>query len=157
MHLESTRDQCVNISDAQLSLQFAAFETIHTENGYKFSESALGALLDDAGFTIEQTWTDPLTWYTLTLAGLESQSIENRNRRVLQNTFAIRSEAAPSLLHEYGPSGSTDMTKPLLAPCSIHGRARSRRRSKPRGVQESSDPSRGGSRSSRRAGRARGR
>jgi hypothetical protein len=37
MHLESTRDQCVNIPAAQLSVQFAAFETIHTENSYKFT------------------------------------------------------------------------------------------------------------------------
>ena len=71
MHLESTRDQCVNIPAAQLSVQFAAFETIHTENSYKFSHSALVALLDDAGFTIEQTWTDPRQWYALTLAGLQ--------------------------------------------------------------------------------------
>jgi L-histidine N-alpha-methyltransferase len=70
MHLESTRDQCVNIPGAQFSLQFAAFETIHTENSYKFTRNALGALLDDAGFTIEQTWTDPRKWYSLTLAGL---------------------------------------------------------------------------------------
>jgi L-histidine Nalpha-methyltransferase len=70
MHLESTRDQCVNIPAAQLSLEFAAFETIHTENSYKFTRDTLGALLDDAGFTIEQTWTDPQQWYALTLAGL---------------------------------------------------------------------------------------
>src|SRR5579862_2113611 len=70
MHLESTRDQCVNIPAAELSLQFAAFETIHTENSYKFTWKTLGALLDDAGFTIEQTWTDPLQWYAVTLAGL---------------------------------------------------------------------------------------
>jgi L-histidine Nalpha-methyltransferase len=71
MHLESTRDQCVSIPAAQLSLQFAAFETIHTENSYKFSHSTLGALLDDTGFTIEQSWTDPRQWYTLTLAGIQ--------------------------------------------------------------------------------------
>ena len=70
MHLVSTRDQCVNIPAAQLSVQFAAFETIHTENSYKFSHSTLGALLDDAGFTIKQTWTDPRQWYALTLASL---------------------------------------------------------------------------------------
>src|SRR5271165_4304427 len=70
MHLESTRDQCVNIPAAQLSIHFAASETIHTENSYKFSHSALVALLDDAGFTIEQKWTDPRQWYALTLAGL---------------------------------------------------------------------------------------
>ena len=63
MHLESTRDQCVNIPAAQLSLQFAAHETIHTENSYKFTPNTLGALLNDAGLTIERTWTDPLQWY----------------------------------------------------------------------------------------------
>jgi uncharacterized SAM-dependent methyltransferase len=71
MHLESTREQCVNIPAAQLNVQFAALETIHTENSYKFTESTLGALLDDAGFMIEQTWTDPRQWYALTLAGLQ--------------------------------------------------------------------------------------
>jgi L-histidine Nalpha-methyltransferase len=70
MHLESTCDQCVNIPAAQLSLEFAALETIHTENSYKFTHGTLGALLDDAGFTIERTWTDPQQWYALTLAGL---------------------------------------------------------------------------------------
>jgi L-histidine Nalpha-methyltransferase len=70
MHLESTCDQCIDIPDAELSLQFAAFETIHTESSYKFTQDTLGALLGDAGFTIEQTWTDPLQWYALTLAGV---------------------------------------------------------------------------------------
>jgi dimethylhistidine N-methyltransferase len=70
MHLESTRDQWVNIPAAQLDLEFAAFETIHTESSYKFTRKTLGALLEDAGFTIGRTWTDPLNWYTLTLAGL---------------------------------------------------------------------------------------
>ncbi len=70
MHLESACDQTVNIPAAQLTLQFAAFETIHTENSYKFTTETLGALLDDAGFAIEQTWTDPQQWYALTLAGL---------------------------------------------------------------------------------------
>ncbi len=70
MHLESTRNQSVNIPAAQLRLQFAAFETIHTESSYKFTPETLGALLDDAGFTIRQTWTDPRQWYALTLAGV---------------------------------------------------------------------------------------
>jgi L-histidine Nalpha-methyltransferase len=70
MHLESTRDQCVSIRDAQLIVQFAAFETIHTESSYKFTRKTLASLLDGAGFKIEQTWTDPRRWYTLTLAGL---------------------------------------------------------------------------------------
>jgi L-histidine Nalpha-methyltransferase len=71
MHLESTRDQFVSIPAAQLSVQFAAFETIHTESSYKFTQKTLGALLDDAGFMIERTWTDSRQWYSLTLAGLQ--------------------------------------------------------------------------------------
>jgi hypothetical protein len=35
----------------------------------KFTRKTLGSLLDDAGFTIKKTWTDPRQWYTLTLAG----------------------------------------------------------------------------------------
>ncbi len=70
MHLESTRHQCVHIPAAQLSVPFAALETIHTENSYKFTRDALGDLLDDAGFTIQRTWMDPQQWYALTLAGL---------------------------------------------------------------------------------------
>jgi L-histidine N-alpha-methyltransferase len=70
MHLESTRNQWVDIPAAHLSLEFAAFETIHTENSYKFTRETLRALLNDAGFTVEQTWTDPRQWYALTLAGL---------------------------------------------------------------------------------------
>jgi L-histidine N-alpha-methyltransferase len=70
MHLESTRDQCVNIPAAQLCVQLAAMETIHTENSYKFTRNTLDALLYDAGFTIQRTWTDPRQWCALTLAGL---------------------------------------------------------------------------------------
>jgi uncharacterized SAM-dependent methyltransferase len=69
MHLESTRNQCVNIPAAQLRVEFSAFETIHTENSYKFTRKALGDLFDDSGFAVNQTWTDPRHWYALTLAG----------------------------------------------------------------------------------------
>jgi L-histidine Nalpha-methyltransferase len=70
MHLESTRDQCVSIPGAHFSVRFAAFETIHTENSYKFTPETLAALVSDAGFTVEQTFTDPRQWYSLTLASL---------------------------------------------------------------------------------------
>jgi L-histidine Nalpha-methyltransferase len=70
MHLESTCDQRIDIPAAQLSLEFAAFETIHTESSYKFTRNTLHALLDDAGFAVEQIWMDPQRWYALTLAGL---------------------------------------------------------------------------------------
>jgi len=53
---------------AQFRLRFSAFEFIHAENSSKFSGDTLGVLLDDAGFAVEQIWTDPRQWYALTLA-----------------------------------------------------------------------------------------
>jgi L-histidine N-alpha-methyltransferase len=70
MHLESTCDQRVHIPAAQLSIEFQALETIHTENSYKFTLNKLRSLLEDAGFSVEHTWTDPRQWYALTLASL---------------------------------------------------------------------------------------
>jgi len=69
MHLESLREQYVRIPAAKLLLHFARGETIHTENSYKFTQNTISALLDDAGFKIEQMWKDPLEWYALRLAG----------------------------------------------------------------------------------------
>jgi L-histidine Nalpha-methyltransferase len=71
MHQESRREQYVRIPAAKLLLHFARGETIHIENSYKFTQNTLGALLDDAGFKIEQMWQDPPEWYALTLAGTQ--------------------------------------------------------------------------------------
>jgi uncharacterized SAM-dependent methyltransferase len=68
MHLESTHHQRVRIAPAGLDLRFAAFETIHTENSYKFTHEAIVALLGDAGFVQEHSWTDSRDWYAVTLA-----------------------------------------------------------------------------------------
>src|SRR5262249_5428701 len=68
MHLESTHDQRVRIACAGLDLRFAAFETIHTENSYKFTDEAVHALLEDGGFAVERSWTDSREWYAVTLA-----------------------------------------------------------------------------------------
>jgi dimethylhistidine N-methyltransferase len=68
MHLESARDQRVQIPAAGLELQFRNGETIHTENCHKFTDSSLCALLSDSGFEIESTWKDERSWYALTLS-----------------------------------------------------------------------------------------
>lgn len=68
MHLESTCDHHVCIPRAGINLGFRAFETIHTENSYKFTRNGIRTLLEDAGFVIERTWTDLREWYALTLA-----------------------------------------------------------------------------------------
>ena len=58
MHLVSRRRQSVAIDALHLTVEFEEGETIHTENSYKYSESDLQALAADAGFAIEQVWTD---------------------------------------------------------------------------------------------------
>lgn len=68
MHLESTRAQRVNIPGARLDVQFEKGERIHTENSHKFTNATIGSLLKDAGFGVEQIWTDDLGWYSVALA-----------------------------------------------------------------------------------------
>jgi L-histidine Nalpha-methyltransferase len=71
MHLESTRDQRVRIATAYLDLHFTTGETIHTENSYKFTHETIRVLIEDAGFEVEQTWTDERRWYAITLAHIQ--------------------------------------------------------------------------------------
>jgi len=70
MHLESTQEQDVSIQHAELDLHFKRYETIHTENSYKFTDPGIRSLLEDAGFEIGQAWQDSRDWYTVTLACL---------------------------------------------------------------------------------------
>jgi uncharacterized SAM-dependent methyltransferase len=67
MHLESTRRQCVRIAAADLNLQFEKRETIHTEHSYKFTFESIRKLLEDAGFEVEQIWTNAHRWHAVTL------------------------------------------------------------------------------------------
>ena len=66
MHLESLLPQVVHIAGHRIS--FAQFETIHTENSYKFTDEALSALLTRSGFTPTRTFHDPTRSFALTLA-----------------------------------------------------------------------------------------
>jgi dimethylhistidine N-methyltransferase len=68
MHLESIRDQTVQIAAAELEIHFKGGETIHTENSYKFTDRTIRALLSGSGFEIEKAWKDELNWYALTLS-----------------------------------------------------------------------------------------
>jgi dimethylhistidine N-methyltransferase len=56
MHLESMTDQTVTV--AGHAFDFAAGETIHTENSYKFAPDEFDAMAAAAGFTPEARWTD---------------------------------------------------------------------------------------------------
>jgi L-histidine Nalpha-methyltransferase len=72
IHLKSLESQRVTIpansAGHQLSLHFSEGETIHTENSYKFTKSAIDALLRDSCFGPVRTFTDPQSLYAVTLA-----------------------------------------------------------------------------------------
>ncbi|WPC04217.1 L-histidine N(alpha)-methyltransferase [Pseudomonas benzenivorans] len=56
MHLRSPEAQLVRIEDAHFA--FAAGETLHTENSYKYSLDGFVALAARAGFEAQAVWTD---------------------------------------------------------------------------------------------------
>jgi dimethylhistidine N-methyltransferase len=45
--------------------QFAAGERIHTENSYKYRQSAAVGLLEQSGFHAVHVWTDPAGWFAV--------------------------------------------------------------------------------------------
>lgn len=67
MHLESEKDQQVEIGAINLNVGFSRGETIHTENSYKFTMNMIQAIANNAGFQLEKTWSDPRGWFTVHL------------------------------------------------------------------------------------------
>lgn len=60
MHLRSLSDQTISVGGK--SFHFAAGETIHTENSYKYSQEDLEGLIAGS-FQIERSWTDRRRWF----------------------------------------------------------------------------------------------
>ena len=56
MHLESRCDQIVRVGGERIA--FRAGETIWTECSYKYDADSLERLVNEAGFELEQLWTD---------------------------------------------------------------------------------------------------
>jgi L-histidine Nalpha-methyltransferase len=65
MHLESRVAQHVRVGALDLSVDFVAGETIHTENSYKYQPGQAEALLAEAGFRAATTWTDERGWFAV--------------------------------------------------------------------------------------------
>jgi L-histidine Nalpha-methyltransferase len=70
LHLESTRAQSVKVDALDKTLRFYAGERIHTENSYKYTVERLKALLHQGGFEVDQMWTDPESWFAVSLGTL---------------------------------------------------------------------------------------
>jgi dimethylhistidine N-methyltransferase len=63
MHLVSTEDQVVTVAGEALG--FARGESIWTESSYKYALGEFAALAAVAGWSCEQTWTDPRAWFSV--------------------------------------------------------------------------------------------
>jgi dimethylhistidine N-methyltransferase len=61
MHLRATRQLALRWPGGER--RFAAGETIHTENSYKYTTASIDALLREAGFRDLRCWTDPRAWF----------------------------------------------------------------------------------------------
>lgn len=66
MHLEALREVLVAWPGGER--RFAAGERIHTENSYKYTPDSARALLQQAGFVVQQLWTDPMAYFALVYA-----------------------------------------------------------------------------------------
>jgi len=65
MHLVSPSDQSVSIRDLEMKVEFAAGESIHTENSYKYSQEEIEQLAARANFSIERRWFDEKNFFSL--------------------------------------------------------------------------------------------
>jgi dimethylhistidine N-methyltransferase len=71
IYLDSRLAQRVWIEGLDLEVPFAAGESIHTENSYKYSRQEIGDLAGAAGLRLERQWMDVQGWFSVNLfAGL---------------------------------------------------------------------------------------
>jgi uncharacterized SAM-dependent methyltransferase len=57
MHLVSEREQAVRCNGE--AIHFAAGETLHTENSYKYTVEGFAGLAAEAGLAVREHWLDP--------------------------------------------------------------------------------------------------
>lgn len=69
MHLESLARQEIRVNGSCFRLN--AGETVHTENSYKYSVPEFIALANDAGFSVQNTWTDSLERFSVHVLGTD--------------------------------------------------------------------------------------
>ena len=65
MHLESRVDQSVAVADR--TIRFAAGERVCTEHSHKFTPDAIEALGREAGWRLDQVWTDAAESFAVAL------------------------------------------------------------------------------------------
>jgi uncharacterized SAM-dependent methyltransferase len=75
MYLVSTRAQSVTIGRIGLTVTFAAGETIHTENSYKYSLAEMNAVATAAGLQDQRFWQDAAGRFNVHLLATRTDSV----------------------------------------------------------------------------------
>ncbi len=68
MHLRASEPQAVTVGALGMHVEFEEGETLQTEISSKFTRGQVNDELWEAGFVVEETWTDPEREFLLTLA-----------------------------------------------------------------------------------------
>jgi len=63
MHLVSVKPQQITVGNETFA--FAEGDSIHTENSYKYTEEGFARLASDAGWAVEQVWTDARNYFSV--------------------------------------------------------------------------------------------
>ncbi len=71
-YLDSGRSQTVHLPLLDLTVEFAAGESLHTEISRKFHLPTLQAELQGHHLTTRQVWTDPQSWFAVVLVQRQS-------------------------------------------------------------------------------------
>ena len=70
MHLMSMENQVVSIKKIGKTFSFAAAESIHTENSYKYSVEQIEDIAYDAGLSVKKWFFDTRKWFNLSVLAL---------------------------------------------------------------------------------------
>lgn len=65
MHLVSRRKQTVRIEALEMEVAFAAGESIHTEDSYKYTRPQIETLASEAGLALTEQWLDAKSRFSL--------------------------------------------------------------------------------------------
>ena len=77
MHLESLKDQTIDVGSLNLTVELAGGETIHTESAYKYSLDSIRELAGATGWSVERSWTDRDDLFSLNLFAASTTKVSH--------------------------------------------------------------------------------
>ncbi|MEF8792681.1 L-histidine N(alpha)-methyltransferase [Thiohalorhabdus sp.] len=75
MHLLSLRRQSVRVGGQEIPFDLG--QSLRTERSYKYTLAGFEALAEEAGWTVEEVWTDPDRWFSVQLLRIPGEGSEH--------------------------------------------------------------------------------